>query len=238
MSKFYTEISKYYDYIFPTGNIQLNLMKELAGEPPKTILDIACGSGGYSKKLSDMGYGVTSIDLDSTMVKKLKEKDSSIDGRVLNMLDIDQLDKTYDLLFCIGNSIVHLDNNDEILEFLKKCKNSLNAGGYLMIQIVNYDRILAKDVRTLPLIENEEVDLIFERYYEYQPEKHKIDFKTILKVDHLNLENHVLLHPIKSEELKALLKKSGFTDIKTYGSFKKEEYDSMTSFPLVVVAQG
>lgn len=41
-----------------------------------------------------------------------------------------------------------------------------------------------------------------ERYYDYLPQKHKIDFKTILEVDGLSLENHVLFYPIKSEELK------------------------------------
>lgn len=145
-----------------------------------------------------------------------------------------QLNNTYNLLFCIGNSVVHLNNNEEILEFLEKCKNSLKSGGHLGIQIVNYDRILAKDVKSLPLIDNEEMDLRFERYYDYLPEKHKMDFKTILKVNHLSLGNHVLLHPVRSEELVGLLEKSGFINIRTYGSFKKDEYDSMNSFPLVI----
>lgn len=237
MSKFYTEISKYYDYIFPTGDAQLNLIKEIVGEPPKDILDIACGSGGYSKHLRDSGYRVTAIDLDETMVHKLKEKDEEIDARVLNMLDIDQLDSCYDLLFCIGNSMVHLKDNDETLDFLLKCKNNLKSGGHLILQIVNYDRILAKGIKSLPLIQNEEVDLVFERYYSYLPEDHKINFKTVLKVEGLTMENHVFLHPITSEELVTLLEKSGFIDIELYGSFKKDEYDKMNSFPLIVVAE-
>lgn len=237
MSKFYTEISKYYDDIFPTGDAQLNLIKEIVGDVPKDILDIACGSGGYSKHLRDMGYHVTAIDLDETMIKKLKEKDPTIDARLLNMLDIDQLNHRYDLLFCIGNSMVHLKDDDEILAFLIKCRNILKPGGHLIIQIVNYDRILAKDIKNLPLIQKEDVDLIFERYYSYLPEEHKIDFKTVLKVDGFTMENHVLLHPIKSAELVKLLEESGFINIKLYGSFKKDEYDPMNSFPLIAVAE-
>lgn len=237
MSKFYTEISKYYDYIFPTGDAQLSLIREIVGNPPKDILDVACGSGGYSKKLNDLGYNMTAIDLDESMIKQLKEKDRNLDARVLNMLDMDQLNKKFDLIFCIGNSMVHLNDNAEILSFLKKCKNNLKPGGYLLIQIVNYDRILEKDIKTLPLIENREVGLIFERYYDYIPEKHKIDFKTILKVDGLNLENHVLLHPITSKEFLNLLEELGYKNIRTYGNFKKDKYDPMNSFPLVVIAQ-
>lgn len=153
------------------------------------------------------------------------------------MLDIDKLENKFDLIFCIGNSLVHLNNNDEICIFLKKCANNLNPGGNLILQIVNYDRVLAKDVKSLPLIKNEEVDLTFERYYDYISDIHKINFRTILKVDGMTLENNVLLHPIKSEELIALLEKAGFINIKTFGNFKKDEYDPMNSVPLVIVAQ-
>lgn len=237
MSKFYSEISKYYDYIFPTGDAQLNLIKEIAGQPPKKILDIACGSGGYSKELSDIGYNITAIDLDQTMVDKLKEKDRSIDAHLMNMLDIDKLSNDYDFLFCIGNSMVHLDNQKEILDFLNKCKKRLKQGGHLLIQIVNYDRILINDVNRLPTIENPEVDLVFERYYDYLPEEHKINFKTILKVEGSSLENSLLLHPLTSKELIDLLNQAGFKNIQLYGSFKKAEYDSMNSIPLVALAE-
>ncbi len=237
MSKFYTEISKYYDYIFPTANAKLGLIRELAGDTPKDILDVACGSGGYSKKLKNLGYNVTAIDLDNAMISQLKEIDGEIDARVLNMLDIDRLNKKFDLIFCIGNSMVHLNDNEEIQRFLEKCKNSLKPGGHLLIQIVNYDRILENDVKSLPTIENKEIGLIFERYYEYLPEKHKIDFKTVLKVDGLNLENHVLLHPITSKELIGLLERLEYKNIKLYGNFNKDVYEPMKSFPLVITAQ-
>lgn len=237
MSKFYTEISKYYDYIFPVSKDKLNLIKELAKKPPKDILDVACGSGGYSIELKNFGYNVTAIDLDESMINKLKKRDESIDARVLNMLEIDKLNKKFDLIFCIGNSMVHLDNNDEIYKFLNKCKNSLKQGGHILIQIVNYDRVLKKNIKSLPTIENEKAGLIFERYYEYLPENHKIDFKTILKVDGFNLENHELLHPITSTELLELLKELEFKNINMYGNFKKDVYEPMNSFPLVVTAQ-
>lgn len=237
MSKFYTEISKYYDYIFPIGNAQLQLIKKIVGEAQKDILDVACGSGGYSKALNDSGYRVTAIDLDQEMVQALKEKDSTIDARVLNMLNIEDLNKTFDLIFCIGNSVVHLSDNEEVYDFLKSCQTSLNESGHLLIQVVNYDRVLAQDVKQLPTIENDDVPLVFERYYDYLPEQHKINFRTILKVNENTLENSVLLHPIKSIEFVGLLEELGFQDIQLYGSFNQDKYDPMVSFPLIIVAK-
>jgi len=237
MEKFYTEIARYYDYIFPVGNAQLQLILETAGHPPKEILDVACGSGGYSKSLSDMGYSVTAIDLDESMVQILKEKDERINAQVLNMLDINDLTGSFNLIFCIGNSLVHLNDLKEIGLFLKSCKNKLKTNGKLLLQIVNYDRILDKEITSLPEIKNEEKNLRFERYYNYLPEQHKIDFKTILTVNGEVLENHILLFPIKSEELKELLKAAGFTGVEFYGSFKKDNYEPMESFSLVVIAE-
>ncbi|MBS4534166.1 class I SAM-dependent methyltransferase [Clostridium sp. D2Q-14] len=237
MSKFYKEISKYYDYIFPVKDVKFNLIKEVSGDYPKDILDVACGSGGYSKKLRDEGYNITAIDLDENMINKLKEKDSEIDAQVLNMLEIEKLNKKFDTIFCIGNSLVHLNNDEEIGEFLKSCNNSLKTEGRMLIQIVNYDRVLAKNIKYLPTIKNKEVNLVFERYYDYLKDKHKIDFSTILKVEDRKFENNVYLHPIKSKGMRSLIEKAGFSSIKFYGNFDKGEYEPMKSFPLVIVAE-
>ena len=127
-----------------------------------------------------------------------------------------------------------------IIEIEQEMINLLNN-----MQMEELHKVLLRKLQGLAFInktntrnlENEEVDLVFERYYEYLPKELKIDFHTILKVDGASLENHVLLHPIKSQELVELLKKSGFINIKTFGSFNKDEYDPMNSFPLIVVAQ-
>lgn len=237
MSRFYSEIAKYYDLIFPVGDAQIKLIKELVGEPPADILDVACGSGGYSIRLRNDGYNPVAIDLDEAMIHELKRKEPAIDVQILNMLDIQRIGRQFDLIFCIGNSLVHLNGNDEIRKFLKACNNSLKPGGSLLIQIVNYDRILAKQIKALPTIKNDEANLVFERHYSYLADKHKIDFKTILKKDTHTLENHQMLHPAASAELKDMLEEAAFKDIRFFGSFKKDQYDPMESFSLVITAE-
>src|SRR5690554_5475356 len=169
MTKFYSEIAKYYDDIFPIGNNQIQLISKSAGLPPKDILDVACGSGGYSIRLSDMGYTVSAIDLDENMIRNLNNKDKNINAQVLNMLNIHELSGDFDLIFCIGNSLVHLEQLQEIGQFLTSCKKKLRKGGKLILQLINFERILEKEIKSLPTITNDEKHLRFERSYNYLP---------------------------------------------------------------------
>ncbi len=51
MSKFYDEIAKYYDNIFPLQQAKLTLLEEQVPYTPSTILDVACATGSYAMEL-------------------------------------------------------------------------------------------------------------------------------------------------------------------------------------------
>jgi glycine/sarcosine N-methyltransferase len=242
---FYQQISKYYDYIFPTGAQQLNFIKQSAGSPPKKILDVACGSGGYSAELAKSGYAVTGIDLDAEMVNKAKEKaaNQGLNVTILkcDMLSIQEASKEkFDLVFCIGNSLVHLSSQDEIRNALKQMHGSLEEGGSLILQIINYDRVVNYKLNSLPTIENDEIGLEFVRKYLYDKQKDIIKFNTVLTVENRNekevYENSIELLPLRSADMEKLLKEAGFSKIEFYGDFSRTPFDE-NSFMLVVRAE-
>lgn len=238
---FYDEISKYYDYIFPTDKEEVDFLSNISGKPPKHLLDIACGTGGYSLELIKLGYKVTAVDLDRKMVEELKNKakELNIDVNALqgNMLEIDKkIQNKFDLAFCIGNSLVHLDGEIEIEMFLKEVKGMLKENGSLVIQIINYDRILKNKVSFLPTIKNAERGLEFSRTYRYDDEKNKIFFKTVLKVDGEEIENEIALYPILSDNLVYLASKAGFKNINLNGDMAGGEFNKSSSYVLVMSA--
>ena len=75
---FYTDISKYYDKIFPISKVTVDFLKDSLGNPPKNVLDVACGTGEYALELEKQGYNLKAIDLDSKMIEKLREKAKKI----------------------------------------------------------------------------------------------------------------------------------------------------------------
>lgn len=239
---FYEEISKYYDYIFPTGDEQMAFLREVLGKPPKSILDIACGTGGYSLGLSELGYKVTACDLDAKMLELLESKAEG-QGLDIGIIRADmanlnrQLSGRFNLAFCIGNSVVHLENINEIKEFLRNAKNLLENDGSLVIQIINFDRVLLKEVKALPTIENRNMGLTFERFYDYNREQNIIYFKTKLNVEGRSLENVLPLYPLLQDELVEAANAAGFKKLKLFGDFNGNEFDKYNSFMLVLWAR-
>jgi len=239
---FYEEISKYYDYIFPISDETVDFIKTTSGKPPAYILDVACGTGGYSLELEKYGYNVTAIDIDKAMIEGLKKKADNIGSKVdyhkAGMLDIKEKlqNKSFDVIFCIGNSLVHLDNSNEIGKFLHDAKSLLAQNGKLIIQTINYDRIISKDISSLPTIINESVGLRFERHYKYDLDMNKVFFKTILSVDDKIIQNEIPLTPVKYDEILQMLRSAGFTKINVYGGYNNSVYDKENSFLMVIVA--
>lgn len=231
--KFYTEIANYYDEIFNNDIKKTSFLKKLAGVPPKNILDIACGTGQNAIKLSDLGHIVTAIDLNRCMIDILKSKNLKVNSYVMNMLHIDNLNSTFDMIYCIGNSLVHLESEEDISIFFKKVYNSLSSNGIFSAQILNYDRVLNNNIKSLPSIINKERGIVFERYYKYDKFRDKIEFEAILKTQVNEMSSKVYLLPLKFDTLKNLLEKNSFKNISFYGSFEEDPFNIEESFNLI-----
>ena len=240
MNKFYSNISDVYDYIFPFNQLQVDFILSQTSSPAdKNLLDIGCGTGNLSSKLGKYFNHVKAVDLDASMMEVAKKKHDKGNLFFLNidMLKIAEEFSTvkFDIIASFGNTLVHLDSAEEILTFFKEAKSLLNDSGKLFVQIINYDRVLSKHIKNLPTIDNKHIK--FERYYKYLPDKHKVEFKTILTVKESSqiIHNSVNLYPLLKEEANRLLLKAGFNTISFYGSFTKEDY-SINSVPLIFEA--
>jgi glycine/sarcosine N-methyltransferase len=231
---FYDELSKYYDIVFPKGEAQMNFIKKRLSNR-KRVLDLACGTGNYSIALAELGCSVTAVDLDESMVhnlnKKAQQQNLDIDAHVMDMKSIDKLNNNkYDMILCIGNSLVHLENMEEIKELIYKLHSLLNEDGVLIIQIVNYDRILKFNIKELPTIDRSEQGVKFIRKYDYKNNKILFNGKLIVneRGEEKIYDNTVQLYPLLSNDLVNIYKDLGMKNIETYGGFNEVEFNEET----------
>jgi 2-polyprenyl-3-methyl-5-hydroxy-6-metoxy-1,4-benzoquinol methylase len=229
----YQEFADVYDTIFTEKESTTSFLTHHLKK--SKILDLACGTGTYAIELAKNGFDVVGTDLDHAMIAKAKSKknqDNNPVFRVENMLAL-TVQKTYDGIYSIGNSIVHLEDEGTIKILFKKVYNALKNPGVFIIQIINYARILDQHITSLPTIENE--GITFERYYQHTHPT--INFDTVLTIHDTTIRNSVTLYPIRPETVVSLLNDVGFNETETYGDFNGAPFNASSSVPFIVVAK-
>ncbi len=248
---FYTSIAHLYDEIFPYNPPQKAFVESFGLHgPDKTFMDVGCGTGSLTLYMAESFGIVVGIDPDKDMLemanlKALKFKMDRHDQREnlgnwvfipkgMGELKSEFAQESFDAIACFGNTLVHLSDIESVNSFVSDAFSILKSGAKLMIQIINYDRIIDQKQTGLPTIENEKVK--FERFYHYKPNPEKIFFQTILK-DKSNgriIENEIPLLALRPEQVRESLKKAGFSILEEFGNFKKEPFQE-DSTPFIIV---
>lgn len=220
---FYQSISDVYDYIFPTNRKQLEFIEVIQKiSHEEYILDIGCATGNLSRLLAKKSDFVTGIDLDENLLHKAKNKESkkNIVYKQLNMLSLtDEFEnESIDRVISFGNTLVHLPDRSSVDEYFQKVHGILKEKGLFITQIINYDRIINKNILSLDTIDNQHIRFV--RNYIYHKKSGIVDFVTELKLknDNTVIKNNIPLLALTKDELFRKLTNAGFQDIKFYGN--------------------
>ncbi|WP_159102301.1 class I SAM-dependent methyltransferase [Caldalkalibacillus mannanilyticus] len=239
---FYQELSKVYDQIFPPNPKAVHFLTRALNRTLKensVILDAACGTGGYADLLAQEGFEVYGIDMDTGMIQKAKEKKTTAQFIQGNMIDGKKLfSKKFDLIYCIGNSLVHVQTKEEIRTLIRDWYEMLADDGVLVIQIVNFAHVMKNNNPSLPVIQRPEAGITFTRHYHFNDDQGSIDFSSelIMRNEYGKAEytSHVTLLPIQMPELTHWIEEAGFSTIQMYGDYLQNKYDIDTSPALII----
>ncbi|MBJ7949787.1 SAM-dependent methyltransferase [Bacillus toyonensis] len=231
---FYQVLSPYYNEIFPANEKQINFITSYL-EKGHSVLDVGAGTGNVAEALVKRGMTVTAMEPEKKMAAKICEKAKIHERKfyvnTFGMQQIDNVSGLFDGIYCIGNTLVHLDNIEEIKDFTRKSLEKLKTGGKFIIQIVNYERILIQKQFIFPEIQKEQ--FLFKRDYKIEGEK--VIFTATLNVDGKEFSNSISLYPITKNQLLPIIKECGFQSVEIYANFEKQMY-SADGPALVIVA--
>jgi len=238
--EFYDQLALDYDQM--TG-FDVRLEKEieifrviLKRFPAKTILDAGCGTGFHTVVLSRLNKEVTGIDNSEAMLTRAQENcrhwqvsPQFINADFLNFSH--KIQTSFDAIFCLGNSFAHLLTVDLRLKVLQNFKRSLTAGGYIFLQIMNYDKILIQRPHIFSIKEYDQVKYI--RSYQYLPST--ILFSVRIETPSGDRELTNELYPLQSDELYRLAVTSGFNNIIFFGDLSLSGYETTISDNICVL---
>ncbi|WP_379135941.1 class I SAM-dependent methyltransferase [Paenibacillus sp. sgz500958] len=234
MKTFYEILNPYYDEIFPANDKQISFLSSCF-PAASTLLDVGAGTGNTAIALAKSGNNLTATEPEHSIVTRIKEKATSdgLDIQVIpnSMQQISQINETFDGIYCIGNTLPHLDNFNEIRTFLQAAYDKLKEQGALVIQTVNFEKVLLQQNFSFPIIQKD--NFTFTRQYELQDDK--ILFTAVLEVPSDTYSNTLPLYPVTKHQLQNELQKCGFHSLSIYGDYSKSPF-STESPGLVIIA--
>jgi SAM-dependent methyltransferase len=129
------------------------LQRVLEGAPSRRVLDLGCGSGEHARFLASLGYEPTGVDASSSQVAAARQADpdgSYVQGSLTALVDL--VAPGFGAAICVGNTLPHLTEEEGLRRCFEGLADRLLPGGVLLLQILNYDRILDRGDRTFPLV--------------------------------------------------------------------------------------
>ncbi|MEE9553975.1 MAG: class I SAM-dependent methyltransferase [candidate division Zixibacteria bacterium] len=240
MGKFKGVIAGSYDRFLTRKSLLpdglLGLVKSLK---VREIIEFGAGTGTVAVGLSLEGYDVTGVDFSPEMLKKARQKAKSHNSETVfingNIIEIN-LQKQFDLLLCLGNTLPIIQSARDSRKLLKNCAKHLKPGGSLVFQLLNYDRILKARPKTFG---TEILDDVI-RIKQYRYGKTLIDFVVSLidisKIPPKITVRRGKIRPWIKSDLSRELKTAGFGKIRAFGSYSKERF-SQKSKDLIMVCE-
>ena len=232
---FYSALSEHYDEIFPLKELQKTFLQDyLKQNSLISVLDIGCGTGTYAIDLSQTGVRVQGVDLSDEMIqiskRKAQEIGSTASFSLADMRDLSSINEEFDGVFCLGNTLAHVSGEIELKEVLAQFGEK---GTHLLLQTVNYDRILAKQIKELPIIKTSH--LTFYRHYMHRSDG-LLDFTMEIKLLETRqvVSRTNLLFPNKIDSLKKALLETGWEVSGQWGNFDKDAWSEES--PATVLA--
>ncbi|MDH3268137.1 MAG: class I SAM-dependent methyltransferase [Ignavibacteria bacterium] len=237
---FYNELASEYDQMIAFKKAIENkkrLLKNLITPEMKYAADLGCGSGVDSIALTSLGLKVTAFDPSAEMLEVAKENIIKEKAKVtLHNQFADSIsedfDEQFDLVVSLGNTFANI-GSEQLIKSLQRCKQILKPQGILLIQILNYDKILNEKQRIVNITEGE--DEYFIRFYDF------IGTEIIFNIITFNKEKsskHKListkLFPHTQNDFDAVLKKIDFSKAEYFSDFDLTIFNNEKSKDLII----
>ncbi|MFP4442959.1 MAG: class I SAM-dependent methyltransferase, partial [Spirochaetia bacterium] len=219
----------------------IQLIAQESPKPPGTgnHLDIGCATGELLLKTRQQFQKSYGIDSEEKMIELADAKSDKFPGvtfQTMNMLHIGEHfpPNFFNVISCMGNTLVHLPGPKEVGRFITESRKLLSGGGRLIIQILNYQRVIEQNVTSLKDLTAGRY--VFKRSYSILKDHDKVVFHGILvnRKTGKTMRSETSLYTLTKDVLHALLEQNGFTGIEHFGSLKKEPYSSES--PLLITA--
>ena len=194
------------------------------GLQPRTVVDLACGTGSVTLLLAEKGLQVTGVDMSSEMLCVASQKADSLDNRpifVCQKLQQLHLPVGVDLAVCALDSMDYITNPADCRAAIRRVYKALNPGGCFIFDVNTPEKLKAMDGQVF-LDEDDDVYCVWRGEFDDDSNicTYWMDlFQREGNVWRRSYEEH-REYAYSAQQLVAYLKEAGFTGIQVYGDRK------------------
>lgn len=202
-----------------TVSFYMEILKR-EGVHPRTVVDLACGTGSVTEILAQMGYPVVGVDMSEEMLTVAAMKTGDLEPRPLftcQYLQKLRLPKAVDMAVCALDSLDYILNPDHCKEAIRRVYKALNPGGIFIFDVNTPEKLRAMDGQVF-LDEDDDVYCVWRGEFDEKTNicSYGMDlFQRAGKVWHRSFEEHQE-YAYSQAQLTGFLKEAGFTGIEVY----------------------
>ena len=220
----------FYPYMFGERKLaaalgEVERVIALSGVAGGRVLDLCCGPARHSLILAQKGFEVTGVDRSPFLLDKARE---STAGAAVELVLADMRDfirpGAFDLALSLFTSFGYLETREEDLAVLRNVHASLKQDGVFVIDVTSKEYVISQGQTTH--WEQWPDGQIQISHYDVFQGWGRLRVQWLL-IDGERARRFEFTHNLYSgQELKALLERAGFADVRTFGSLDGAPYDA------------
>ena len=202
-----------------TVNFYMEILRR-EGVTPRTVVDLACGTGSVAAILAKKGYPVLGVDMSEEMLTEAVSKTMDLDPMprfVCQKLQELHLPKAVDMAVCALDSLDYITDPDDCKEAIRRVYKALNPGGIFIFDVNTPEKLRAMDGQVF-LDEDDDVYCVWRGEFDKETNicTYWMDlFQRQGKMWKRSYEEH-REYAYSEEQLRSYLKAAGFTHIEVY----------------------
>ncbi|MEU4393535.1 class I SAM-dependent methyltransferase [Kribbella sp. NPDC023855] len=144
---FYSD-ARLYDLMFPGGGPAVDFYRAEVNRQGGRVLELGCGTGHKLIPIASDGHPCVGVDLSADMLaeaqRKADERGVAVEWMQGDMRDFD-LGRTFDFVFITANSLLHLQEADDLVSCFRSVRRHLAPGARFVFDVFNPSvRLLAE----------------------------------------------------------------------------------------------
>ena len=224
---------------------EVPVLRAVFGPPGAAgLLDAGCGTGHQAAELARLGYRVTGLDPDESMLAfartQAEQAGAAVELVTGGYADIpDRTPGPFDGVYCLGNSLALSRDAAGAQQAVRNFAGALRPGGRLFVQILNFlpMRNESPCVRGPRVVVHDGVEYVSTRLFHFHGDAVDLVNVTLYQQDGWQQQAHRgRLYPIRVDEMEHWCAAAGLRIDERWGGYERAPFAAASSVDLIVVA--